>query len=265
MVQSTGRLHNKVALVTGAGRDLGRAIATAFAREGATVGLLDVNERTAAEATDAILASGQKALALPADVTRAADLNEAVSRLSESFAPPTILVNSAVFARYAPLSEIDEDVLDRMCAVGIKGVLLACRAVLPCMCAAGGGSIVNLSSVVSLRGIGYSSGYAALKGGVDAITRALSAELGPENIRVNAVSPHAIPSPMSQRNLDERGWQERRRRVPLGFNGSEEDVASAVLFFASEEARFLTGIVMPVDGGFTAAGMIPAGIDIRKK
>ncbi len=180
-----------------------------------------------------------KSVRFAADVTRAADLNEAVSRLSKCFAPPTILVNSAVFARYAPLSEIDEDVLDRMCAVGIKGVLLACRAVLPCMRAAGGGSIVNLSSVVSLRGIGYSSGYAALKGGVDAITRAQSAELGPESIRVNAVSPSAIPSPMSRRNLDELGWQERRRRVPLGFNGSEEDVASAVLFFAGTDANFM--------------------------
>lgn len=264
MSAPSGRLHNKVVLVTGAGQGLGRAIAVASARAGAAVGLLDLNAQAASEVEAEIAGAGGQALALPADVSRLDDVQAAVERLSRRRAPPTILINSAVFARYAPLAQVEPDVVDRMLAVGIKGVLLACRAVVPGMIAAGGGAIVNLSSVVGQRGIGYSSAYAALKGGVDALTRALSAELGPDGIRVNAVAPSAIPSPMSRSNLDEAGWEERRRRIPLGINGGEEDVVSAVLFLASDEAKFLTGLVMPVDGGFTAAGMIP-GVDIRKK
>lgn len=264
MTARPGRLEDKVVLVTGAGQGLGRAIAAAFAGAGAAVGLLDLNPETALQVEAEITAAGGRALALPADVSSTAEVEAAVARLSARFAPPAILVNSAVYARYAPLAQVDPDVVDRMLAVGIKGVLLACRAVVPGMIAAGGGSIVNLSSIVGQRGIGYSSAYAALKGGVDALTRALSSELGPEGIRVNAVAPSAIPSPMSRSNLDEAGWEERRRRNPLGLNGSEEDVVCAVLFLAGDEAKFLTGLVMPVDGGFTAAGMIP-GIDIRKK
>jgi len=264
MTAPPGSIEDKVVLVTGAGQGLGRAIAVASARAGAAVGLLDLNPQTALQAEAEIAAAGGRALALPADVSNPAEVADAVARLSARFAPPAILVNSAVFARYAPLAQVDPDVVDRMLAVGIKGVLLTCRAVVPGMIAAGGGSIVNLSSIVGQRGIGYSSAYAALKGGVDALTRALAVELGPDGIRVNAVAPSAIPSPMSRSNLDELGWEERRRRNPLGVNGSEEDVVSAVLFLAGDEAKFVTGLVMPVDGGFTAGGMIP-GVDIRKK
>lgn len=257
------RLDGRVALVTGAARGLGRAIACAFAAEGARVAPIDIDADGAAETASRITAAGGSALALAADVSDERQIADAVARVVETYGGLDIVVNNAVFARYAPLSQLDPAILDRMMAVGIKGVLLTTKAAAPALAARGGGAVVNMSSIVGLRGVAYSAGYAALKGAVNAMTAALAVELGQQGIRVNAVAPSAIPSDMSNAVLDAQGWEERRRRTALQAIGTERDVVEASVFLAGDSARFISGVVLPVDGGFTACGLIP-GIDLGR-
>ncbi len=254
-------LDNEVARVTGGGQGLGKAISLLNAQQGASVVIGDINISAAELVADEIRAKGGKALALNLDVTRLESTQRVAQAAVSAFGSVSILVNSAIFAAYGPIEDIQPDTLDRMLAVGLKGPLLMGRAVAPMMKAERHGLILNISSVVGLGGVAYSSAYAALKGGVDAITRALAVELGPNGIRVNSIAPSAIPNEMSRRTLDDTGWEERRRRTPLGSIGEEKDVANAALFLASSAARFLSGVILPVDGGFSMASMI-AGVDI---
>jgi NAD(P)-dependent dehydrogenase (short-subunit alcohol dehydrogenase family) len=135
------------------------------------------------------------------------------------------------------------------------------RTVAPAMIERQAGCIINMSSIAALTGLGYSLVYAAVKSGVDGFTRALAIDLGRHGIRVNAISPSAIPSEMSRGILDESAWEGRRRRTPLGRIGSEADIANAALFLASDESAFITGEVLRVDGGYVIGGAIP-GVDV---
>ncbi|TCU96109.1 3-oxoacyl-[acyl-carrier protein] reductase [Paracandidimonas soli] len=254
-------LDKEVALVTGGGQGLGRAISLLYARHGAAVAIGDIDVDAAERVAREIRAGGGRALALDLDVSSLDSARRAAQEAIDAFGTVSVLVNSAIFARYGPIDDIQPDIVDRMLAVGLKGPLLMSRAVAPAMRSARHGLILNISSVVGLGGVAYSSGYAALKGGVDAITRSLAAELGPSGVRVNSIAPSAIPNEMSRRTLDSEGWEERRRRTPLGVLGEERDVANAALFLASPAARFLSGVILPVDGGFSSASMI-ADVDI---
>ncbi|MBO9356490.1 glucose 1-dehydrogenase [Bordetella petrii] len=256
-------LSTEVALITGAAQGLGRAIALAYARAGCRVMVADLNEAGAQGVASEIQAHGGQAAAVHVDVSDAASGQAAVRAALRQFGKLSVLVNCAVFAKYGPLAEVQAAIVDRMLAVGLKGPLLLSQAAAEPMRQAGGGAIINISSVVALTGVAYSSAYASIKGGLDAMTRALAAELGPLGIRVNSLAPSAIPSAMSNSNLDASGWEERRRRTALGRIGSQDDVAAAALFLASPEASFLTGVVLPVDGGFSIAGMVP-GVDLAK-
>jgi NAD(P)-dependent dehydrogenase (short-subunit alcohol dehydrogenase family) len=256
------RFTGRVALITGAARGLGRAMALAFASDNAAVACLDIDSDGAAETAGLIAQAGGRALAFTADVSDEPQITAAVAEVTAQFGGLDIVINNAVFARYGPLSGLDPALVDRMLAVGVKGVLLTTKAAAPAL-AVRGGVVINLSSITGLRGVAYSSAYAALKGAVNAMTPALAVELGQQGIRVNAVAPSAIPSDMSNAVLDEAGWEERRCRTALQRIGSESDVVEAVTFLASEAARFITGVVLPVDGGFTAAGLIP-GVDLKK-
>lgn len=256
-------LDSEVVLVTGGAQGLGEAMARACASAGAAVVLADINQEGANEIAASIESDGGRALGVALDVTDAASVQACVDAASQRFGFVSVLINSAMFARYGPIEEIDVSIVDRMLAVGLKGVLLMCQGVVPGMRQRRHGSIINISSVVGLGGVGYSSAYAALKGGTDAITRALAVELGPDNIRVNSLAPSAIPTAMSRRTLDEKGWEERRRRTPLGVIGTVDDVAQAAVFLASDAAKFLSGTTLPVDGGFSIASMIP-GVDIDR-
>ena len=255
------KLQNDVVLITGGAQGLGRAMALAFAQAGASVVIGDINDALAQAVAQEISANAGQAIALHLDVSRPESVRACVEAACTRFGHVSVLVNSAMFARYGPIDDINEETLDRMLSVGLKGTLLMCQGVVGSMRRIQRGVILNISSVVGLSGVSYSSAYASLKGGVDAVTRALAVELGPVGIRVNSIAPSAIPTEMSRRTLDANGWEERRRRTPLGVLGREEDVASAAVFLASDDARFLTGVILPVDGGFSMAAMIP-GVDI---
>ncbi|MCD2172546.1 SDR family NAD(P)-dependent oxidoreductase [Rhizobium sp. C4] len=247
------RLAGRVALVTGGGRGLGRAICEAFGREGAAVGVLDLKPEVAEPAAEAIRAAGGKALAITGNVAKRQDLFDAVSKLRAEFGPVDILVNNAMWNRYGPLEEQTEDMIGRMIDVGLKGVVWGYQAVLEDMTAAGGGAIVNIGSPSSVLAMKNGIMYSAIKAAVSGLTRSGAAEFGPRNIRVNAIAPGSTPTEGANLVVSEEAWERRRQRVPLGRLGTPDDIANAAVFLASEEASFITGDILFVDGGITYA------------
>ncbi len=248
-----GRLQGRVALVTGGGRGIGRAIAEAFAGEGAAVGVLDLKQEIADEAVQAIGAAGGKAMALVGNVARRQEVFAAVARLGEALGPVTVLVNNAMWNRYGPIETQTEEMIDRMIDVGLKGTVWGCQAVLDDMTRAGGGAIVNIASPSAVLAMSNGIMYSAVKAAVAALTRSAAAEFGPRRIRVNAVAPGPTPTEGANRVVSEEAWERRRARVPIGRLGTPQDVAHAALFLASDEASFITGDMLFVDGGITYA------------
>lgn len=248
-----GRLQGRVALVTGGGRGIGKAIALAYAREGALVGVLDLKPEIADAAVDAITAAGGKAVALVGNVAKRDDVFSAVARLRAAFGPVTVLVNNAMWNRYGPLQDQTEDMIGRMIDVGFKGVIWGYQAVLDDMTGAGGGAIVNIASPSAVLAMSNGIMYSAVKAAVAASTRSAAAEFGPRKIRVNAIAPGPTPTDGANLVVTEDAWERRRARVPIGRLGTPEDVASAAVFLASNEASFITGDMLFVDGGITYA------------
>jgi len=248
-----GRLQGRVALVTGGGRGIGRAIAEAFAGEGAAVGVLDLKQEIADEAVQAIGAAGGKATALVGNVARRQDVFAAVACLGEAFGPVTVLVNNAMWNRYGPIETQTEEMIDRMIDVGLKGTVWGCQAVLDDMTRSDGGAIVNIASPSAVLAMSNGIMYSAVKAAVTALTRSAAAEFGPRRIRVNAVAPGPTPTAGANRVVSEEAWERRRARVPIGRLGTPQDVAKAAVFLASDEASFITGDMLFVDGGITYA------------
>jgi len=248
-----GRLQGRVALVTGGGRGIGRAIALAYAREGALVGVLDLKAEVAGNAVEAIEAAGGRALALVGNVAKRQDVVDAVARLRAAFGPVTVLVNNAMWNRYGPLQDQTEDMIGRMIDVGFKGVIWGYQAVLDDMTAAGGGAIVNIASPSAVLAMTNGIMYSAIKAAVAASTRSAAAEFGPRKIRVNSIAPGPTPTDGANLVVTEEAWERRRARVPIGRLGTPEDVANAAVFLASDEASFITGDMLFVDGGITYA------------
>lgn len=247
------RLAGKVALVTGGGRGLGRAIGLAFARERAHVGVLDLKDEVAQDAVAAITAEGGSAVAITGNVAKRDDVFRAVETVKDAFGGLDILVNNAMWNRYGPLEEQTEEMIGRMIDVGLKGVVWGYQAALPHMIAAGGGSIINIGSPSSMLAMKHGVMYSAIKAAVLGMTRSGAAEFGPHNIRVNAIAPGSTPTEGANLVVTEEGWERRRARVPLGRLGRPEDIASAAVFLASDEAGFITGDMLFVDGGQTFA------------
>lgn len=247
------RLTGRVALVTGGGRGLGRAISEAFAREGAAVGILDLKAEVAEPAAEAIRAAGGKAIAITGNVAKRQDVFDAVAKLKAEFGPVDILVNNAMWNRYGPLEEQTEEMIGRMTDVGFKGVVWGYQAVLEDMTAAGGGAIINIGSPSSVLAMKNGIMYSAIKAAVSGLTRSGAAEFGPRNIRVNAIAPGSTPTEGANLVVSEEAWERRRQRVPLGRLGSPEDIANAAVFLASDESSFITGDILFVDGGITYA------------
>lgn len=248
-----GRLENRVALVTGGGRGIGRAICDAYAREGALVGVLDLKSEIAETAAQEIRQAGGKAIGIAGNAGLRVDVMAAAETLKSAFGPITILVNNAMWNRYGPLEDQGEDLIDRMIAVGFKGVIWGYQAVLPHMREAGHGAIINIASPAAVMAMKHGIMYSAVKAAVAAATRSAAAEFGPDNIRVNAIAPGPTQTEGANLVLTEEHWERRRQRVPLGRLGQSVDSANAAVFLASEEASFVSGDMLFVDGGITYA------------
>ncbi|MDE0230530.1 MAG: SDR family oxidoreductase [Spirochaetaceae bacterium] len=253
------RLRQKVALVTGAGSGIGAATATLFAAEGASVALADLQSESVEERAAALAAGGDSAVALAGDVTSSADAERMVQSVVERFGRIDILVNCAgVTPRYAPPEWDYEQTWDWVIGVNLKGTYLMSRFATGRMQRQGGGAVVNLSSIYGLVGrpTFFGTGhdpYPPAKGGIITLTKDMANALGSHGIRINALCPGFIYTQMTRTLTEDPEWLSQMEAMePLGRLGQPEEVARAALFLASDDASFITGVALPVDGGYTA-------------
>jgi NAD(P)-dependent dehydrogenase (short-subunit alcohol dehydrogenase family) len=248
------RLEGRVAIVTGGAAGIGRAAATALAGEGAAVVVADVNGEGAREVAAAIGRDGGRALGVGCDVTRADDCRRAVETAVGTFGRLDILFNNAGIIRRADVVETTEDEWDRVMAVNVKSIFLMSRSAIPAMAAAGGGAIVNTGSGWGLKGGARAVSYCASKGAVVNMTRAMAIDHGPQGIRVNCVCPGDTDTGMLRDEARQLGEPEERFLAeaadrPLDRLGQPGDIANAVVYLVSDEAGWITGTTLVVDGG----------------
>lgn len=243
-------LKDKSAVITGAGRGIGQAIALEMARQGADILVNDVNLDNARQVASQIEAIGRRAIAVQADVTAEDQVETMIQSCRECFGKVDILVNNAGIIQTAPVSDIAGADWDRVMAVNLKGVFLCCKATLPLMKEQRSGKIVNIASVAGKRGGGLlgNSCYSASKGGVIAFTKSLAREAGEFGIQVNAVTPAFTDTDMT-RGIAPEKKEFILKMLPLGRVGKPADIAGAVCFLASGMADYITGEIMDVDGG----------------
>jgi 3-oxoacyl-[acyl-carrier protein] reductase len=243
------RLADKVAIVTGAGSGMGLSIAETYAREGAKVAVLDVDEKTGRAAADTI---GESAIFVRCDVAKRADIDAAIAATLKAFGGLDILVNNAGVSHVNKgVLEISEAEYDRVFAVNVKGLFLFTQAVVPVMRQNGGGAIINIGSTAGLRPRPGLSAYNATKGAVHNLTKTLAVELAPDKIRVCAIAPVATETPLLATFLGNAEGQREKfvATVPLGRLALPQDIADMALFLASADAKFVTGNIVEVDGG----------------
>ena len=247
-----GRLEGKVAIITGAAHGMGAVDAELFCREGAQVVICDILDKEGAQVEARINESGGQALFVHMDVTLDDDWQRAVQATVARFGRVDILVNNAGISSTPATHEDSTEDWDRLLDINAKGVFLGAKWAVPEMRKAGGGAIVNISSIMGLVGLGVGhSGYVASKGAVRLLTKDLALKHGPAGIRANSIHPGFAPPMIGSK----RGKDEDARRIadtPLGRLTAYEDVANAVLFLASDDASFITGAELAVDGGYTA-------------
>lgn len=253
MAGQAGRLEGKVAIVTGAGGGFGEGIAKLFAQEGARVGVLDLRGDAAGKVAAEI---GANAVALTADVTSREQMEKAVQTVADRFGVPDIFVNNAGWThRNKPMLEVTEEEFDRVYAINVKSIYIMSNIIVPMMRRKGGGSIVNIGSVAGIRPRPGLTWYNSTKGAVNILSQSMAAELAPDNIRVNAVCPVMGETGLLEAFMGVPDTPENRARfvatIPMGRMSRPEDIARATLYLASDDAEFITGVLLPVDGGRT--------------
>jgi NAD(P)-dependent dehydrogenase (short-subunit alcohol dehydrogenase family) len=261
------RLKGKMAMVVGAGSigpgwGNGKATAVTFAREGAQVFCVDRNGKAAQETVDIILSEGGTASAFAADVSRADDIEAMVKACLKTCGRIDVLDNNVGIAEVGNVVNVSEADWDRVFAVNLKSAYLAMKHVIPVMVKQGGGSIINISSIASIRhtGVSYIT-YATTKAAMNQMTRTTAVEFAPQHVRVNAILPGLMKTPMVEHSAGlaasyakgdvEAMWRARDAQVPMGHMGEAWDVANAALYLASDESKYVTGIELVVDGGIT--------------
>jgi NAD(P)-dependent dehydrogenase (short-subunit alcohol dehydrogenase family) len=253
------KLEDQVVIVTGAGQGIGLGIAQAFARSGSAVVVNDVNAETAQQAAHNINAAGGRAIAAPADISNRAQIAAMCQAAQAAFGKITTLINNAGWFVFTPFMEQTPEAWQRTLDIDLSGIFHCTQLVVPYLLQAGGGSIVNITSVHASATIPGTAAYAAAKAGIVGMTRTLALELGQHNIRVNCVSPGAINTAALEKYFDSLPPEQREQEQAhmLGFQalpffGTAEDVAELVLFVCSGRARYVTGTELVIDGGVLA-------------
>lgn len=257
------RFAGKIAIVTGGGDGIGAATSMRLMQEGAAVMVVDKDEANAQAVCARIIAAGGKAAACRADIRVIEDIEAMLAMTASRFGPASILINNAGVGAQKHFLETPTEMLDDMLNVNIKGTFLCAQAAAREMVKLGGGAIVNVSSHSGLLGSRGRSAYAASKGGIIAMTRVMAVDLSEHGIRVNAIAPGPIDTPRIRVAHNEERHAAWLRAVPLARIGNPEEVAAVAAFLASEDASYVTGQTIAVDGGFSAAGLRVKNLEPR--
>jgi len=245
------KLQGKKAIITGSSYGIGKSIALLFAGEGADIVInYSKSEKKALEVVSEIEKIGTRAVAVKADVSNSTEVKKLVEKTIETFRTIDILINNAGIIAFGELEEIDDECLEKVLAINYKGTFYCCRETVPIMKKNGYGKIVNVSSIAGQQG-DYATApcYGASKGAMNVLTKSLARQFGPFGINVNAIAPHAIITPMMDYWNEERK-EVMRKLIPVRRLGTPEDVATTALFLVSDEASFITGQILNVNGGY---------------
>ena len=246
------RLENKIAIVTGAASGIGLAISQAFAREGATVIMSDINIEKCTKETEKIKAGGYMAISLKCDVGNSIDVESLIQKTVKQFERIDILVNNAGIAMGRNVAVMKDDEWDKLMNINLKGVFRGIKMATPYMKKQGSGSVISISSVQACRSWDDWTAYAGAKGGINAMTRQLAGQFGEFNIRFNAISPGAIMTPLNEKRIELEGeefLEKSMQQSAMKRMGTSEEVAMTAVFLASDESSFITGEDIKVDGG----------------
>ncbi len=252
-----GRLSNKVAIVTGAAIGIGKVAALLFAREGAKVVVVDINERLGQQVVEAIQSAGGEAIFVQTDLTQAEDVRRLVERTRQTYQHLDVLYNNAGINHFARIADTEEADWDRVLDTNVKSVYLTAKFAIPLMKASGGGVIINTASAAALVGLRNLAAYTASKGAVLALTRNIALDYAADKIRCVALCPGVTATEMTERVIqsdpDPVAARARFDRViPRGSIAQPEEIARVALFLASDDSSYVTGAAIPVDGGYTA-------------
>ena len=243
-------MSSRTALVTGAANGIGKAIAMRLARNGMSVGVLDIDLAASEKVVKEIEAQGGKAVALQASVADRPQVQAAVDKLRQTFGPVTVVVNNAGISIFVPFEQLTDEEWDQMLAINLKGAFIVTQICLPDMKEAGWGRVVMISSSSAQTGAETLAHYSASKGGMVALTRSLSKELGPHGITVNTIPPGSVmQTVMSEANLDKANIEALAKTIPVRRTGVPEDIATAAAWLAGEDTGYITGQIIGVNGG----------------